>query len=106
MNLVQAPLLADYIARNANNHRQKLRPKEPVDLDFVLNDEHVPDKTVSIREQHDVMSLKTGLYCHIPWYPGKSPITTTSSACGFGLCMESHTDSNAQHPHTRLCIPL
>ncbi|KAK2167497.1 hypothetical protein LSH36_27g09046 [Paralvinella palmiformis] len=35
--------LADYIARNANNHHQKLRPKDPVDLDFVLNDEHVPD---------------------------------------------------------------
>jgi hypothetical protein len=33
----------DYIARNANNHRQKLRPKDPVDLDFALNDEHIPD---------------------------------------------------------------
>jgi len=28
--------VTDYIARNANNHRQKRRPKDPVDLDFVL----------------------------------------------------------------------
>ena len=32
-----------YIARQANRLRQRQRPEDPVDLDFVLDDNHLPD---------------------------------------------------------------
>lgn len=32
----------DYLARAANRHRQKSRPEEPSNLDFELNEDHVP----------------------------------------------------------------
>ncbi|XP_066287629.1 uncharacterized protein [Branchiostoma lanceolatum] len=31
-----------HLARAANRHRQKLRPEEPKDLDFVIDEDHVP----------------------------------------------------------------
>ena len=33
----------EYIARVANRHRQKLRPKDPTDLHFQLDEDHIPD---------------------------------------------------------------
>ena len=33
----------EYIARAANRRRQRLRPKDPVDLDFELDAENIPD---------------------------------------------------------------
>ena len=33
----------DYIARAANRLRQRLRPIDPTDLDFELDDNHIPD---------------------------------------------------------------
>ncbi|KAJ7356088.1 hypothetical protein OS493_027015 [Desmophyllum pertusum] len=41
-----APAIVDepeFIARQANRLRQRLRPKEPVDLDFRLEEEHLPE---------------------------------------------------------------
>ena len=32
-----------HVARQANRLRQKLRPKDPTDLDFELEEEHIPD---------------------------------------------------------------
>ncbi|CAH1242696.1 Hypp6953 [Branchiostoma lanceolatum] len=31
-----------HLARVANRHRQKLRPEEPKDLDFIIDEDHVP----------------------------------------------------------------
>ena len=33
----------EYIARAANRKRQQLRPKDPLDLDFELEEGHIPD---------------------------------------------------------------
>ena len=33
----------EYIARAANRKRQQLRPKDPLDLDFELEDDHIPE---------------------------------------------------------------
>lgn len=32
-----------HVARQANRLRQKLRPEDPTDLDFELEEEHIPD---------------------------------------------------------------
>jgi hypothetical protein len=32
----------EYLARAANRHRQKKRPAEPLDLDFEINEDHLP----------------------------------------------------------------
>lgn len=31
------------LARTANHTRQKLRPQDPVDLEFQLSDDHIPE---------------------------------------------------------------
>ena len=33
----------EYIARVANRHRQRLRPQDPTDLNFDVEEEHIPD---------------------------------------------------------------
>ena len=33
----------EYLARAANHHRQKMRPAEPTDLEFEVNENHIPE---------------------------------------------------------------
>ena len=33
----------EYLARAANRHRQKMRPAEPTDLEFEVNENHIPE---------------------------------------------------------------
>ena len=33
----------EYIARVANRHRQRLRPQDPTDLNFDVEEDHIPD---------------------------------------------------------------
>ncbi len=33
----------EYLARAANRHRQKMRPAEPTDLEFEVNEDHIPE---------------------------------------------------------------
>ena len=33
----------EYLARAANRHHQRMRPAEPTDLDFEINEDHIPD---------------------------------------------------------------
>ena len=44
-----------HVARQANRLHQKLRPEDPTDLDFELEEEHIPDhffrKDVQVRER-------------------------------------------------------
>lgn len=41
----------EYIARVANRHQQRLRPKDPTDLDFDLEEDHIPDGFLRRDEQ-------------------------------------------------------
>ena len=34
----------EYIARVANRHRQRLRPQDPTDLNFHVEEDHIPDR--------------------------------------------------------------
>lgn len=49
----------EYIARVANRHRQKLRPKDPTDLSFQLDEDHIPDGflrgDVTVRDRRHLM---------------------------------------------------
>lgn len=48
-----------HVARQANRLRQKLRPEDPTDLDFELEEEHIPDhffrKDVQVRERRHLI---------------------------------------------------
>ena len=33
----------EYLARAANRHRQKMRTAEPTDLEFEVNEDHIPE---------------------------------------------------------------
>ena len=49
----------EYIARAANRKRQQLRPKDPLDLNFELEDAHIPDgffrSDVKVRDRRHLM---------------------------------------------------
>ena len=49
----------EYIARAANRHRQRLRPKEPTDLNFDLDEENIPEGflcgDVKVRDRRHLM---------------------------------------------------
>ena len=49
----------EYIARAANRKRQQLRPKDPLDLDFELEEGHIPDgffrSDVKVRDRRHLM---------------------------------------------------
>ena len=36
----------EYLARAANRHRQKKRPAESTDLDFDINEDHIPEDII------------------------------------------------------------
>ena len=49
----------EYLARNANYLRQRLRPSDPTDLEFQLDHDHVPDNF--LRKDVVVSDLSTDL---------------------------------------------
>ena len=65
--LTEAPCAAlpkpEYIARQANRLRQKLRPEHPRDLDFELVDECLPEGFLRADLEVDTSSLEEGVYC-------------------------------------------
>ena len=40
----------DYLVRNGNYARQKARPLDPADLDFTLQEEHIADGLLSLKQ--------------------------------------------------------
>ena len=58
--------IPEYLARAANWHCQKMRPAEPTDLDFEVNEDHIPDDFLKSdikvdRRQHLVFATQSML---------------------------------------------
>ena len=58
----------EYLARAANRHRQKMRPAEPTDLEFEVNEDHIPEDFLKSDVKIDgrdtwYLQLKTCLIC-------------------------------------------
>ncbi|XP_070180363.1 uncharacterized protein [Littorina saxatilis] len=51
----------EYLGRNANNHRQRSRPKHPTDLDFDLLTQHAP-------EEFEFADIRAGTRRHLLFY--------------------------------------